>query len=134
MTKFLIDASALYPLIQRLKENMLLHSDKFAILDLTIYEIGNIIWKEYKRGKIKDPVLVMKMFEEIMRNMKKLSSNQEMLEIFDIAVKNNITFYDASYIYVAKKRGLKLVTEDAELLKFPESILLGVLLKELNLN
>ena len=113
---------------------MLLHSDKFAILDLTIYEIGNIIWKEYKRGKIKDPVLVMKMFEEIMRNMKKLSSNQEMLEIFDVAVKNNITFYDALYIYVARKHGLKLVTEDANLLKFPESISLGVLLKELNLN
>jgi predicted nucleic acid-binding protein len=113
---------------------MLLHSDKFTILDLTIYEIGNIIWKEYKRGKIKDPVLVMKMFEEIMRNMKKLSSNHEMLEIFDVAVKNNITFYDASYIYVARKHGLKLVTEDADLLKFPESISLGVLLKELNLN
>jgi len=113
---------------------MLLHSDKFAILDLTIYEIGNIIWKEYKRGKIKDPVLVMKMFEEIMRNMKKLSSNQEMLEIFDIAVKSNITFYDASYIYIARKHGLKLVTKDADLLKFPESISLGVLLKELNLN
>jgi len=52
LTKFLIDSSALYPLIQRLRENMLLHSDKFTILDLTIYEIGNIIWKEYKRGKI----------------------------------------------------------------------------------
>jgi predicted nucleic acid-binding protein len=134
LAKFLIDSSALYPLIHRIKENVLLHSDKFAILDLTIYEIGNIIWKEYKRGKIKDPVLVMKMFEEIMRNMKKLSSNQEMLEIFDVAVKNNITFYDASYIYVARKHGLKLVTEDADLLKFPESISLGVLLKELNLN
>jgi predicted nucleic acid-binding protein len=134
LAKFLIDASALYPLIHRIKENVLLHSDKFAILDLAIYEIGNIIWKEYKRGKIKDPVLVMKMFEEIIRNMKKLSSNHEMLEIFDVAVKNNITFYDASYIYVARKHGLKLVTEDADLLKFPESISLGVLLKELNLN
>jgi predicted nucleic acid-binding protein len=134
LTKFLIDASALYPLILRLRENVLLHSNKFAILDLTIYEIGNIIWKEYTRGKIKDPVLVMKMFEEIMRNMKKLSSNQEMLEIFDVAVKNNITFYDASYIYVARKHELKLVTEDADLLKFPESISLGVILKELNLN
>ena len=113
---------------------MLLHSNKFTILDLTIYEIGNIIWKEYTRGKIKDPVLVMKMFEEIIRNMKKLSSNQEMLEIFDVAVKNNITFYDASYIYIARKHGLKLVTEDADLLKFPEAISLESMLKELNSN
>jgi predicted nucleic acid-binding protein len=113
---------------------VLLHSDKFAILDLTIYEIGNIIWKEYKRGKIKHSVLVMKMFEEIIRNMKKLSSNQEMLEIFDVAVKNNITFYDASYIYIARKHGLKLVTEDADLLKFPEAISLESMLKELNSN
>jgi len=134
LAKFLIDASALYPLIHRLKENVLLHSDKFTILDLTIYEIGNIIWKEYTRGKIKDPVIVMKMFEEIMRNMKKLSSNHEMLEIFDIAVKSNVIFYDASYIYVARKHELELVTEDADLLKFPEAISLELMLKELNSN
>jgi predicted nucleic acid-binding protein len=64
--KYLIDASAIYPLILKLREKMFLYEDRFVILDLTIYEVGNVVWKEYQRGKIRDPASVMKMFEEIM--------------------------------------------------------------------
>jgi hypothetical protein len=34
--KYLLDASALYPLILRLKENLMLYKDRFAILDLAV--------------------------------------------------------------------------------------------------
>jgi len=34
-----------------------------------------------------------------------------------------LTFYDAAYIHVARERGLKLITEDREVLsKYPEAI------------
>jgi len=46
-------------------------------------------------------------------------------------VKNGITSYDASYVYVARKMRLKLVTEDSDLLKFPEVVSLKALLEEL---
>jgi predicted nucleic acid-binding protein len=96
--KYLLDASALYPLILRLKENLMLYKDRFAILDLTVYEVGNTVWKEYRKGRIGDPALVIEMFKEVMEGMKKLDIGEEILEAFDIAVKSNITFCDASYI------------------------------------
>jgi len=132
-TKYLLDTSALYPLIIRLREKLLLYENRFVILDLTIYEIGNTIWKEYKRGSIKDLALVVDMFKEIIKNLEKLNIGQKILEVLEIAKKNNITFYDASYIYVAKEYKLKLVTEDLDLLKFPETISLEAMLKELKI-
>jgi len=131
--KYLLDALALYPLILRLKENLMLYKDRFAILDLTVYEVGNTVWKEYRKGRIGDPALVIKMFKEVMEGMEKLDIGEEILEAFDIAVKSNITFYDASYICVARKHGLKLVTEDLDLLKFPEAISLEEMIKDLKL-
>ena len=132
-TKYLIDASAIYPLILKLREKVFLYEDHFVILDLIIYEVGNVVWKEYQRGKIRDPASVMKMFEEIMGGVEKLNIEKGMLEVFEIAAKNNITFYDASYIYIARKRGLKLVTEDHDLLNFPEAISLETMFKELKI-
>jgi predicted nucleic acid-binding protein len=51
-TKYLIDASALYPLIIKLGEKIIDHMEKLAILDLTIYEIGNVLWKKARSSKI----------------------------------------------------------------------------------
>ena len=95
--KYLLDASALHPLILRLKENLMLYKDRFAILDLN--EVGNTVWKKYRKGRIGDPALVMEMFKGVMEGMEKLDVGKEILEAFDIAVKSNITFYDA-HIYV----------------------------------
>lgn len=122
MTTYLLDASALYPLVLRLREKILLYSERFRVLDLTTYEVGNVIWKEHRRGKIKDLAPVVAMFENILRNIDKLSIGSEISEVIGVAVKNNVTFYDASYIYIAQKYGLKLVTEDIDLKRFPEAI------------
>jgi predicted nucleic acid-binding protein len=71
------------------------------------------------------------MFEMIVNNFEKLSIDKEILKVQEIAIKNNLTFYDAAYIYVARRNKLKLVTEDKTLLNFPEAINLNTLLKEL---
>jgi len=52
--------------------------------------------------------------------------------VLKIAVDKNITFYDASYIYIAEKMGLKLVSEDDEILeKYSDAINLEEMLKEI---
>ena len=131
--KYLLDTSAIYPLTLKLREKLLLYRDLFAVLDLTIYEVGNAVWREYRRGKIVNILPVVKLFEEVLKNLEKLSVGGVLHEILEVAVKSNITVYDASYIYVARRHGLKLVTEDKDLLKLPESISVGEMLKELNL-
>ena len=49
----MLDASALYPLLKRLGEKATSLLTKLAILDLTKYELGNALWKEYKLGLLK---------------------------------------------------------------------------------
>jgi predicted nucleic acid-binding protein len=82
--------------------------------------LGNIIWK--------DCVLHVKISEQEAKIMQKtinhtlnlmelieITGNEE--EILDTAIKLKITFYDASYAYFAKAKDLRLITEDARLIK-----------------
>jgi len=51
--KYLIDTSALYPLILMLRDRVLLYIDILFVSDLTRYEVGNVLWKEYGRVGLK---------------------------------------------------------------------------------
>ena len=128
--RYLLDASAVYPLILNLRERIIKFKDFLVILDLTIYEIGNAIWKDYRRGRISNPSIVARLFIEVLKELKRLSiGSNEITDVLQIAIENNLTFYDASYLYVVKRYGLKIVTQDQDLLKFPEAISVEDLIK-----
>jgi len=129
--RYLLDASALYPLLLELRENLARYASVLAILDLTVYEVGNAVWKEHRMGRIRDPVLVAKAFSEVLKLMSTLSASSSIDRVVELAARENLTFYDASYLYVARSRGMKLVTEDRDLLRYPESISVRQLLREL---
>jgi predicted nucleic acid-binding protein len=38
-------------------------------------------------------------------------------DVLALAIERGLTFYDASYAYLAEKHNLKLVTQDADLLR-----------------
>jgi len=42
---------------------------------------------------------------------------EDIVEVGGLAEKTGLTFYDAAYVYVAKKLNLKLITEDREVLE-----------------
>ncbi len=129
--KYLLDTSALYPLVLKLKADFFEYVELFSILDLTFYEVGNVLWKEYRKGNVKDVGAVAAFFEEVLGMMTKISLDNELLNVEKLAVKEGLTFYDASYLYAALSHKLKLVTEDKDLLAFPVSINTEQLLKEL---
>ncbi len=131
VSKYLLDASAIYPLVLRLQENLLRYSSLFVVLDLTVYEVGNAIWKEYHRGKIRNPTTVTKLFQEIFSTTPILRLNTNMHEVLALAIKEKLTFYDASYLHMARIHGIKLVMEDRELQKFPETISVEEVMNEL---
>ncbi len=131
MAEYLVDASALYPLILKLREKLLLYADKLAVLDLTTYEVGNVLWKEYKKGKIKNLEIPAALFQTALSALDKLRVDN-IGEVLKTAVTKNLTFYDASYIYIAEKLNVKLVTEDREMLeKCKNALNLNELLKHL---
>ena len=113
---YLLDASALYPLLRRIGDKILLYRDELAVLDLTFYEIGNVLWKEYRLGRIRDWRTISKLFSEVLKELQVL--RVENLEgVLEIATERNLSFYDASYAYMAEKENLVLVTEDKKLLR-----------------
>jgi predicted nucleic acid-binding protein len=110
--KYLIDTSALYPLVLSGK---VLNPEQYAVTSLTEYELGNVLWKESRTRKI-DFKAAARTFSNLLLELKKINING--LEgILVLALERNLTFYDASYAAIAEKEGLILVTEDLELLK-----------------
>lgn len=118
----MVDASALYPLILNFREKVFTASKKLKILDLTFYEVGNVLWKHYRRGKIENLDVAAETFKEVLNSLEKLKA-EDFTEILKMATRENLTFYDAAYINVAKKHKLILISADKEILrKYPEAI------------
>ena len=114
--KFLFDANALLDLLKRGRDVI----KNQYVLDLTIYEIGNAIWKEvnlFKTISGDDAKELMESIGIILQNMNVIRIRGDLKEILEIAIKENLTFYDASYLYYAKRMNLTLVTNDKKLFK-----------------
>jgi predicted nucleic acid-binding protein len=120
--KFLFDASSVIQVIKSHEEEktLRLFSDN-CILDLTRYEVGNALWKEHTlRRTIGEAEFreSLDLLRTVMLRTKVLSVDaHELLDVAEVADKERITFYDASYVVIAKAHDLTLVTEDTHLAK-----------------
>ena len=111
--RYLIDTSALYPI---LTSGMPLKAEECAVSTLTEYEVGNVLWRENQHKKLKDPTRIAQIFSEALAPLRKLQIDS-LPNVLALAIERNLTFYDASYAYLAEKENLRLVTEDTDLLK-----------------
>ncbi len=114
--RYLIDASALYTLLKRKRDVMVEIIDASAIIDLTKYEIGNALWVEWRRGLIENPKRTMRGWMKLLSFIREIQLDKgELDEVEDLALELSLPFYDASYIYIAKRMGLTLLTDDVEM-------------------
>jgi len=115
-----IDTLALYPLVKKMGRKFVDVVKELVILDLTWYEVGNVIVKEADKGKIKNLEETALIWQEILSAIK-TEEVREIKEVAELAKKDRLTYYDAAYIHAASKLNLKLITEDQELkTKYPE--------------
>jgi len=113
--KFLFDSSSV---IYALKLRSLKALYDNYVQWLTIYEVINALWKEATLTKAISPQEaseIVKLFAKTLEFVKILSPHPYEDEILSTARELNITAYDASYIVLAEKNGLTLVTEDKKL-------------------
>jgi predicted nucleic acid-binding protein len=128
MEGYLLDASVIYSLLDYIDK---VDVKKVNILDLTFYEVGNAIWKDYRiHKKIKDPFILAKLFHELLRKFNVLR-DLPMQEVIRVAVERGLTYYDASYVYAANSRGLTLVSNDKDLLEKGSAISFKEFIKKL---
>jgi len=96
---------------------------RMFILDLTLYEVGNVLWKMIALSKTlelsdaEDLLYVLKGL--VRKNLIEIIKFDKLnlLRILQIAVNERLTFYDASYLEASEAVGATLVTEDVELRK-----------------
>ncbi len=113
--KFLFDASSvLYAL--KLRNLKVIYNN--YIQWLTVYEVTNALWKEASLiGIISLPeaLKIIKLFMKTIEFMNLLNPHPYEEDMLTIADKLGMTAYDASYVFLAKQKGLSLVTEDEKL-------------------
>jgi len=115
--KYLFDASAIFRAIKENKIGLLTGN---YTTEIARYELGNIVWKDYfLQAKIskEEAVMMIKAIKQTLNIMEvlQIASNEE--AIFETSAQFKITFYDASYAYLAKAKELQLITEDLRLIK-----------------
>lgn len=98
--------------------------DKISILagnytlDLACYELGNIIWKRrvITRDLRDDEVeKILEIIKRTLNLMEIISIRCHEADIAKISESLNLTFYDSSYIFAAKRMDIPLITEDIEI-------------------
>jgi predicted nucleic acid-binding protein len=131
MRSLLFDASSLiYSL--KIRNLKLLYNNYIQLL--TIYEVMNALWKESYLTKaitIEEARELNNILNEIIDLMNMINPHGYEKEILENAWKLGITAYDASYVVIAKKNNLILVSEDEKLKRKIDDIIKIISLKEL---
>ena len=109
----IFDTSSIYTAIENNSLEKLLDG---KTLDLARYELGNVVWKGVQRKNI-TPNEGQKFIELISKiisimEIQNIGVNGDVLKV---AVDNNLSYYDASYLYAAISTKDALVTEDKKL-------------------
>ena len=90
-----------------------------CILDLTIYEAANAVWKigvAHDRLTATDLDAAVELLTRLLDEFELESATAaSLVNTMTLARDNGLTFYDAAYLATAQRRNLTLVTEDGPL-------------------
>lgn len=114
--QFLFDTNALLYVISARKYQKL-DRKNCHILDLTCYEYGNamlnILGKRSRQPSKEEISFLVQAFEKITELASSVSLESRMMQpIMDLARKEHLTFYDASYLHCCLHFDFHLITED----------------------
>ena len=109
----IFDASAILNLLE---EGTLPDFSESATINLALYEIGNAVWKQVhltKRLNQSQGEKIILSASLLIDKMKYI--NIDVVNALKIAVKEGLTFYDASYLQIAYSTKSELITDDKKL-------------------
>lgn len=87
-------------------------------VSLALYEIGNAVWKQVHLTKKLSQSQGEKIVHSASLLIEKMQKvNPDSINTLKLGIKENMTFYEASYLQVALSTRSELVTDDKELRK-----------------
>lgn len=114
---YLFDASSIVNLVKR---GVLTPLAEGVTLNLTLYECLNAIWKEHTLLRRLDKEKALEFADiiaDIFAVVESISIEKFEREVLELAINEKLTIYDASYLYIAIRKKLILVTDDISLQK-----------------
>jgi predicted nucleic acid-binding protein len=122
MKTLLFDASSIMQLAKRHPDKASIRLEGELLLDLTIYEVGNAIWKINKLIKKSDKSTALEAVTQAyhltaLMEVTKVEGVEGLTGTMEIVFDEGMSFYDSAYLHTARRMGLTLVTEDERLLK-----------------
>jgi predicted nucleic acid-binding protein len=111
----LFDASSLLASVKAGRIEPLLGQ---SIQWLTVYEVCNAVWKEsqaLKKLTREEAISLLGIEVDIVENMRVLEIRGFERDVLETAFSTGMSAYDASYIVLAEKQEMTLVTEDEKL-------------------
>lgn len=128
----LVDCSFMMPLflvdeysdpVEKLIEQAIKGDIEILSQSLFEYEIMNALLSARKRGRIKDEDVEssLELLHVLPRTVLSLS-NKDSFRTYQLAQKHNLSYYDASYLYLALREKVRLATLDKKLIRAAEEI------------
>lgn len=90
-----------------------LHGHALFAPRLIDYELATVAWKKLRQSPATDVAILAMLVDAARLNL--THEDPDMPEVLPLAVATGLTPYDASYLWLARQRGLPLVTLDAAL-------------------
>ena len=117
MKRYVIDSSSLLKAFFTKEDAVDEVVEESVVSTLTFFEVGNIIWKRRDESINADNRDQLQTKAEVIGNTLKgiseLSFDRtELKDVLNISLDLNVSFYDASFVYLAKRENLALLTED----------------------
>jgi len=86
--------------------------------DLIFYEIGSYLRKYKEINKVSNNEIkeIIELFNYIIEKAK-IDEVRLNCEIIDLSIKEKLSYYDAVYLYLARKYNLILISDDKDLIK-----------------
>ncbi|MBI4009175.1 type II toxin-antitoxin system VapC family toxin [Candidatus Roizmanbacteria bacterium] len=101
--------------VESVFERQAKHEVKFVAPSLLKYEVGNSLRSKVLRKKVEKSRAFL-LFENF-HELDIVEEDVDYFEVLKLAVLNNLSFYDASYLYLVKQLKIKLLTLDQTLQK-----------------
>lgn len=99
--------------VESIFEKQALGEIHFISPSLLKYEVGNSLRSKFLRKKI-EKEKVQKLYQSFLA-IKIKEENLDYYSVLNLAMEKNLTFHDASYLYLAQKNKVSLLTLDHSL-------------------
>jgi predicted nucleic acid-binding protein len=101
--------------IRRSAEKLIVEDPDWISVSLWRYELGNILWKSLRTKSLR-PAEGSRILEGAEALISETIEALDPGAILRTAEQHALSFYDASYVWLARSRGLKLRTRDSKIL------------------